>query len=51
MLEFLASVIIIQLRKIFTELTREYPQVSVATVYNNLNLFIKRVLLKELIWR
>ena len=34
--------------EIFKALTKDDPQVSVATVYNNLNLFIKEGVVKEL---
>ena len=51
MLEFLAIVDTHPTaEEILTELTREYPQVSVATVYNNLNLFIKEGVVKELMY-
>ena len=49
MLEFLASVHTHPTaEEIFKALTKEDPQVSVATVYNNLNLFIKEGVVKEL---
>ena len=50
MLEFLASVHTHPTaEEIFKALTKEDPQVSVATVYNNLNLFIKEGVVKELV--